>query len=75
MDGITHRFAWGRSAFRDQVALDDDTWKRASGWALWKALLTYRDGVRSATTGAAERRFGWRTDARSLITELISPST
>jgi aminoglycoside phosphotransferase (APT) family kinase protein len=26
-------------AFRDAVGLDDDTWDRAAGWALWKALI------------------------------------
>ena len=28
-----------RRVFRDEVGLDDDTWARARGWALWKALL------------------------------------
>jgi aminoglycoside phosphotransferase (APT) family kinase protein len=27
-----------RAVFRDAVGLDDDTWARARGWALWKAL-------------------------------------
>lgn len=30
----------GRSAFRTAVDLDEDTWARARGWALWKALIT-----------------------------------
>jgi aminoglycoside phosphotransferase (APT) family kinase protein len=29
-----------RSAFRDRLQLDRDTWARARGWALWKALVT-----------------------------------
>ena len=29
-----------RDAFRDAVGLDIDTWRRARGWALWKALVT-----------------------------------
>ncbi|MFB4354781.1 aminoglycoside phosphotransferase family protein [Microbacterium sp. LS_15] len=29
-----------RGAFRDAVSLDDATWQRARGWALWKALVT-----------------------------------
>jgi len=41
-----------RKAFRSATALDDDTWARARGWALWKALL----GVRSDPASAAERR-------------------
>ncbi|ERK70145.1 hypothetical protein N136_03522, partial [Leifsonia aquatica ATCC 14665] len=32
-----------RTAFRDAVALDDATWARARGWALWKAAITLRD--------------------------------
>jgi aminoglycoside phosphotransferase (APT) family kinase protein len=29
-----------REEFRSAVALDPATWKRARGWALWKALIT-----------------------------------
>ncbi len=29
-----------RKIFRSQVCLDSDTWARARGWALWKALIT-----------------------------------
>ena len=32
-----------RRAFADSVALDPDTWRRARGWALWKALVTMSD--------------------------------
>jgi aminoglycoside phosphotransferase (APT) family kinase protein len=28
-----------RKTFRDCVKLDDDTWSRARGWALWKSLI------------------------------------
>lgn len=34
--------AEGRKAFRDRLAVDDPTWARGRGWALWKALATYR---------------------------------
>jgi aminoglycoside phosphotransferase (APT) family kinase protein len=30
-------------AFRASVGLDDATWQRAAGWALWKAAITVRD--------------------------------
>ncbi|CAI7678073.1 unnamed protein product, partial [Penicillium discolor] len=33
-----------RAAFRDAVDLDAATWRRARGWALWKALVTLSDG-------------------------------
>jgi aminoglycoside phosphotransferase (APT) family kinase protein len=29
-----------RNAFRSAIALDPATWKRARGWAIWKALIT-----------------------------------
>ena len=29
-----------RRAFRDRLAVDDATWARGRGWALWKALAT-----------------------------------
>jgi aminoglycoside phosphotransferase (APT) family kinase protein len=33
--------AESREAFRVAVNLDDDTWARGRGWALWKALIVY----------------------------------
>jgi aminoglycoside phosphotransferase (APT) family kinase protein len=30
----------GRDAFRAALRLDDATWRRGRGWALWKALIT-----------------------------------
>lgn len=35
--------ASGRRVLRDEVGLDDDAWRRARGWALWKALVTLAD--------------------------------
>lgn len=32
-----------RAAFRETVGLDDATWSRARGWALWKSAITVRD--------------------------------
>ena len=32
-----------RRVFRETVGLDDDTWRRARAWALWKALVTVAD--------------------------------
>lgn len=29
-----------RQLLRDEAGLDDDTWRRARGWALWKSLIT-----------------------------------
>jgi aminoglycoside phosphotransferase (APT) family kinase protein len=33
-----------RDRFREAVAADADTWARARGWALWKALITVAGG-------------------------------
>ncbi|MFC0097683.1 aminoglycoside phosphotransferase family protein [Micromonospora marina] len=33
--------AEGREAFRERLAVDDATWARGRGWALWKTLSTY----------------------------------
>ncbi|HEX6686348.1 MAG TPA: aminoglycoside phosphotransferase family protein [Candidatus Limnocylindrales bacterium] len=33
--------AESRDAFRERLAIDDGTWARGRGWALWKALVTY----------------------------------
>ncbi len=30
----------GRQAFRDRLAVDDPTWTRGRGWALWKTVAT-----------------------------------
>lgn len=30
-----------RMIFRKTLAVDDETWSRGRGWALWKALITY----------------------------------
>lgn len=32
-----------KDIFRDNINLDEATWQRARGWALWKALITLRD--------------------------------
>jgi aminoglycoside phosphotransferase (APT) family kinase protein len=62
-----------RRAFREGLGLDDGTWSRGRGWALWKALITLTE-----PEGEAERRrvrFGWRIDARGVIDEIIAEVT
>ena len=41
-----------RRVFRREVDLDEDTWARARGWALWKALL----GLRGDPGSPVDRR-------------------
>jgi aminoglycoside phosphotransferase (APT) family kinase protein len=57
-----------RQTFRRHLDLDDATWSRARGWALWKALITLRDDPNDS----AAQRFGWRTQPRALIEELLT---
>ena len=45
----------GRAAFRRGLPLDDGTWARGRGWALWKALITLareKQGGESANEAA-----------------------
>jgi aminoglycoside phosphotransferase (APT) family kinase protein len=67
-----------RRAFRERLALDDQTWARGRGWALWKALITLAktdpDLAENADPGAADRaarRFGWRVGARAVIDQVL----
>jgi aminoglycoside phosphotransferase (APT) family kinase protein len=47
----------GRNAFRDRLAVDEGTWARGRGWALWKALATYTAAIDDdgAVAGEAAR--------------------
>jgi len=45
-----------RSAFVTTVGLDDATWARARGWALWKAAITVRDRPADAEARATLAR-------------------
>lgn len=40
--------AEGRAAFRARLAVDDATWQRGRGWALWKMLTTCAYGLDEA---------------------------
>ena len=57
-----------RPVFRAEVGLDDATWARARGWALWKALLGLVDGrthvSRSGTVALGAGRARGRPDRR-----------
>lgn len=62
-----------RRAFREGLGLDDDTWSRGRGWALWKALITL-----TKPQDEAERRrvrFGWRVGACDVIDEILAEVT
>jgi aminoglycoside phosphotransferase (APT) family kinase protein len=57
-----------RRTFRRHLGIDEATWDRARGWALWKALITLRDD----TDRSAVRRFGWRVEPSELIEDLLT---
>ncbi|WBQ03317.1 aminoglycoside phosphotransferase family protein [Kribbella sp. CA-293567] len=49
----------GRRAFRDRLQVDDESWARGRGWALWKAVAicsaTYDDPADAAEYAGARR--------------------
>ena len=54
----------GRDAFRDAVGLDDATWARGRGWALWKAVVTLRSDASPAVR---------RVESERVLTALLDP--
>ncbi|EJS69287.1 acetyltransferase [Bacillus cereus] len=42
-----------RNIFKEILRMDEETWNRARGWALWKALITY-DANKGSNKGGAE---------------------
>lgn len=45
-----------RKIFKNALNMDEETWNRARGWALWKALITY-DGNKNSNKEIAEESF------------------
>ncbi len=67
-------FEPARTAFQEHLAVDEATFVRGQGWALWKALITHADALRQPSHNAhlAGLRFGWRHSARSVIDDLLT---
>jgi len=68
-------FFTGDSAevFRRGLNLDEATWARGRGWALWKALLTVGDAKEGGSDPLdAGRRLGWRHSPREIIDRVIT---
>ncbi len=62
-----------RKIFRSALPLDDATWARGRGWALWKALITLAQDKRGgANADDAARRFGWRGGPREIIDRVLA---
>jgi aminoglycoside phosphotransferase (APT) family kinase protein len=60
-----------RRRFVEEVGLDDGTWARARGWALWKALIDI-PGKPADDPGRTGARFGWRWDAPGVVDQVIT---
>ena len=61
------------TSFRRSLALDEATWARARGWALWKALIHVaqeKRGVQDSTV--VDRRAGWGFGAREVIAAVLT---
>ena len=59
-------------AFREAVALDDATWTRARGWALWKAAIALARERAAAGGHATVQRWGWRFSAREVSEAILA---
>lgn len=45
-----------RKICKEVLQIDEETWNRARGWALWKALITY-DANKSSNKIVAEESY------------------
>ncbi|MBM7786480.1 aminoglycoside phosphotransferase family protein [Tenggerimyces flavus] len=61
--------------FRDGLALDEATWQRGRGWALWKTLITI-DGAREdgADPRVRGERMGWRFTPHEIVERILQDS-
>jgi len=60
-------------AFRSGLALDDATWARGRGWALWKAAIHLaREKQGGPDSSLTARRWGWRFSPREVITAVLA---
>ena len=60
-----------RRHFVNALDYDPDTWRRARGWALWKALIDI-PGKPASDPGRSGRRFGWRWPADEVVDQVIA---
>ena len=63
-----------REAFKARLPVEENTWVRGRGWALWKALIAHAEHLRRAPHDAhlARLRIGWRQSPRSVIDDLLT---
>ncbi|WP_433163118.1 aminoglycoside phosphotransferase family protein [Kribbella sp. CA-247076] len=53
----TMLYGESRAVFRDRLDVDDATWERGQGWALWKALVACAGAVRDGNALPADASF------------------
>ena len=70
----TFLFGPSREAFQARLPVDEGTWARGRGWALWKALITHAETRRRNPdeVALAGVRFGWRHSAWAIIDDLLA---
>jgi aminoglycoside phosphotransferase (APT) family kinase protein len=61
-----------RAVFRQTLDIDNETWERGRGWALWKAALVLEDELTGAGTQPHWQHMGWICDAKSVIKRLLT---
>jgi hypothetical protein len=66
-----------RAAFRAGLPVDEATWRRGGGWALWKALITLVRAQASHPNPLTpnETTWGWRLGARQVVEEVLANPT
>jgi aminoglycoside phosphotransferase (APT) family kinase protein len=61
------------AAFRRGLNLDEATWARGRGWALWKALIGIGNEMESGDDAhASARQWGWRHSPRQIVDLVIA---
>jgi aminoglycoside phosphotransferase (APT) family kinase protein len=63
-----------RRTFQDALGLDDATWARGRGWALWKALIEVHPAhaFDADTDQPGWLRMGWRKNATEIIEDVLA---
>ncbi len=61
-----------RSLFKSQLHVDEATWARGRGWALWKALIVVADLSASGRAERAATQFGWRQSPWQIVDDVIA---
>jgi aminoglycoside phosphotransferase (APT) family kinase protein len=57
-----------RSVFRAELGLDQATWDRGRGWALWKAMaMLHQARARGSEAMGHARRMGWRWSPKTVV--------